>query len=94
MIFFRILVGIDALIALVVLFFLMWGLSDGTVSSFNAWIWALLVGGVAALFGGGLVLRANRQTVLANIVLAILATPGILFVLFFGLLIALNPRWN
>ena len=46
------------------------------------------------IVGGGLVLRANRQTVLANIVLAILATPGILFVLFFGLLIALNPRWN
>jgi nitrogen fixation-related uncharacterized protein len=35
MITYRVLIGIDLLAAAVVLFFFLWGLSDGTVSSFN-----------------------------------------------------------
>jgi len=94
MILFGILCGIDALIALVVLFFFTWGVSDGTVSSFNIVLWMGMLGGVAALFGGGIALRAAGQRALANILLAILAAPGVLFFLFFLLLIILQPRWN
>jgi hypothetical protein len=73
MILFGILCGIDALIALVVLFFFTWGVSDGTVSSFNIVLWMGMLGGVAALFGGGIALRAAGQRALANILLTILA---------------------
>ena len=46
MVTFRILFGIDALAAAVVLFFFIWGLSDGTVSDFNILLWLALLGGV------------------------------------------------
>jgi hypothetical protein len=43
---FRILWGFDLLIALVVVFFFFWGLSDGTVSAFNIGLWLVLLLGV------------------------------------------------
>jgi hypothetical protein len=93
-IFFGVLCVIDALIALVLLFFFFWGISDGTVSSFNIGLWMAILGAVAALFGGGIALRAAGQRVFANILLAILAAPGVLYFLFFLLPIVTNPRWN
>jgi hypothetical protein len=94
MITFRILIGIDLLAAAVVLFFFLWGLSDGTVSSFNILIWMVLVGGVAAVLGGGVWLNAYGQRRLANGVLLMLAIPATLLGLFFLMLIILQPRWN
>lgn len=94
MITFRILFGIDALAAAVVLFFFVWGLSDGTVSEFNILLWLALVGGVGAVLGGGLWLNAYGQRRLANGVLLTLAIPTTLLGLFFLMLIILQPRWN
>jgi hypothetical protein len=91
---FRILCGIDAIIAFVLLFFFFWGVSDGTVSSFNFALWMAMLGGVALLFGGGIALRVNGHPALGNTLLAILASPGVAYVLFFLLLIVTNPRWN
>ena len=94
MIFFSILVSIDALAAAVTLFFFVWGLSDGTVSSFNILEWLLLLGGVGGVLGGGLVLNANGRRRLATGVLLVLAFPSFMIALFFLMLIILQPRWN
>jgi hypothetical protein len=94
MVTFRILVGIDALVAFVALFFFAWGVSDGTVSSFNILLWLAILGGVAAVLAGGLWLNAYGQRWLANIVLLVLAIPAILYVVFFLSLIIMQPRWN
>ena len=51
---FRILFGIDALAAAVVAFFLVWGLSDGSVSAFNILLWLALLCGVGVVLGVGL----------------------------------------
>jgi hypothetical protein len=91
---FRILIGIDALVAFVAVFFFTWGLSDGTVSSFNILLWLTILGGVAAVLVGGLWLNAYGQRRLANAVLLILAIPAVLYVLFFAMLIIMQPRWN
>ena len=91
---FRILIGIDALVAFVAVFFFTWGLSDGTVSSFNILLWLTILGGVAAVLVGGLCLNAYGQRRLANAVLLILAIPAVLYVLFFAMLIIMQPRWN
>ncbi len=91
---FRILIGIDLLAAAVVLFFFLWGLSDGTVSSFNILLWLGMVGGVGAVVGGGAWLNAYGQRWLANGVLLILAIPAMLLVLFYLMVIILRPRWN
>jgi hypothetical protein len=84
----------DALVAAVVVFFFLWGLSDGTVSSFNIMLWLLALAGVAGVVFGSLALRRAGYTVPAFLVLMALAIPGLLFVLFFGALLILQPRWN
>jgi hypothetical protein len=91
---YRVLFGIDVLAAAVVTFFFMWGMSDGTVSSFNILLWLMLLGGVGAVVGGGWYLRSIGQRGAACGVLLILAIPATLMALFFLLLIILQPRWN
>ena len=94
MILFRILFAIDAVVALVVLYFFFVGLGDGSVSSFNIALWLVLLGGVAAIVGGGWVLNAKGQRRAALGVLSILALPGLLFGLFILAAVILQPRWN
>ena len=85
---------IDGLVAMIVLFFFFAGLGDGTVSSFNILLWLAVLGGLAAILGGGLLLKSNSHLHLARIVLLILAIPGLLFGLFILGAIILQPRWN
>ena len=84
----------DALIATVVVFFFLWGLADGTVSSFNIVLWLGMLGLVAAVVGGGLALKRSGRTKAAITLLMVLAFPGFCFVVFFGALLILQPRWN
>ncbi len=94
MILFGILCGIDALIAVAVLVFFFWGLADGTVSAFNIGLWLGVLGAVAGMLGGGIALRAYGQRVLANLLLAILAAPGIIYCLFLFLILVLQPDFR
>ena len=43
---------------------------------------------------GSLMLRASKRVGLAVALLLLLAMPGLLFVLFFGTLMLMHPRWN
>ena len=91
---FRVLFGIDALAVAVVVFFFLWGLSDGSVSSFNILLWLALLGGVGGVLGGGLWLQSIGQRQLANGLLMVLAFPAAMIFLFFLVLIIAQPRWN
>jgi hypothetical protein len=91
---FRILWGFDLLIALVVVFFFFWGLSDGTVSAFNIGLWLVLLLGVGGVVWGGWKLRAAGRTGLATGLLLILAFPGFMYVLFLLVVLIGRPRWN
>jgi hypothetical protein len=86
--------GIDVAVALVVAYFFVIGLLDGSVSSFNITLWLALISGVAVVLFGGWWLRAVGRPRAANGVLALLAVPGFLFGLFVLLLIIAQPRWN
>lgn len=94
MILFGILCGVDALIALSVLIFFFWGLADGTVSAFNIGLWLAMLGGVAAMLGGGIALRTYGQRALGNLLLAVLAAPGLLYFLFLLLILVLQPDFR
>lgn len=94
MTFFWFLWGFDALIALVVLYFFFIGLTDGSVSSFNMGIWLILLLALAAVMGGSLLLKSYGHLGLAKGVLAILAIPGFLYLLFLLLMLITKPRWN
>lgn len=86
--------GIDAVIALIALYFFVAGLSDGSVSDFNILLWLAILGGLAAILGGGLRLKSSGHRGLANGVLLILAVPGLLYGLLILSAIILQPRWN
>lgn len=91
---FWILWGIDALIALIALYFFFVGLVDGWVSSFNIGIWSLVLIGLAVVVFGSLWLKSIDQLGMAKGLLSLLAIPGILYALFVLMLIIGKPRWN
>jgi hypothetical protein len=90
----RILLGLALLAAAILGFFFLAGLADGSVSSFNIGSWAVVLGGVAAAIVGGIVLRRAGRPRLGDAVLAVVAVPVALYLLFFLALILMEPRWN
>ncbi|MBC7572267.1 MAG: osmoprotectant transporter permease [Spirosoma sp.] len=82
--------GINALIALVLAFFFFVGLGDGTVSSYNIILWLVLLIGLAALLLSGYWLFTHQYTIAANILMALLAVPGVLYGLFMLLMLSGN----
>ncbi len=91
---FRLFFAFDLLVAAVVLFFFFWGVSDGTVSSFNAGLWAALLAVLGGALAGGYYLNVKGHRALATLVLLIPALPGIVYVLFVLFIVIGNPRWN
>ena len=89
---YRIVYAIDALAVLVLGYFFLDGLQYASGSYLTAWL-PLLVVPIAILIAAP-ALRRRGQNVAAMALLIVLSIPPICFVLFFGLLIALNPRWN
>lgn len=92
--FIRLLIAFDALIAAGMVFFFFWGLSDGTVSSFNIGLWLVLLVAAALSLAGGCLAYKRGNRVLAVLLLLILALPGVAFALFALLIIIVQPRWN
>jgi hypothetical protein len=86
--------GFDALVAAVVVFFFLWGVADGTVSSFNIVLWLSTLAIVGVVVGGSLALRKAGQSVAAFALLAVLAIPGLGFTLFLVAVLVFQPRWN
>ena len=89
-----ILLTINAIALAVIVFFFMWGLSDGTVSSFNGLLWlAMLAIPAATLLGGWMQWgRGNRAFAVA--LLALPSLPAVLLFLFFLMIIVLAPDWK
>lgn len=91
---FRILFAIDAIAAAIALYFFVWGLQDGSVSSFNILHWAALLAVPAATLGGAVALRSRGQVRAANLVLLMLAVPALLLGLLVLLLAVASVHWN
>lgn len=94
MLLYRVLMGLAAAGATVVVYLFITGLADGSVSSFNMGLWIGLLAAVAAVIGGGVVLRSKGRTGLASLVLAILAVPAALYGVLMLVLILAVDRWN
>jgi hypothetical protein len=91
---FRLLWGFDALVGAVVVFFFLWGVADGTVSSFNITLWLGMLAVVAAVVGGSLALHAGGHRRIASALLLVLALPGMAYALFILAVLVFQPRWN
>ena len=91
---FWILWGIDAVVALVFVYFFVIGLADGSVSSFNMALWLGILSTLGGVLWGSHALRRAGRTRIATALLTILAVPGVLAGLFFLALVIFKPRWN
>jgi hypothetical protein len=94
MILFWVFWGIDAIVALIALYFFFIGLADGSVSSFNMGLWLALLVVLAAVILGSLSLKAAGNLTLAKILTGLLAIPALLCLLFFIIVIASGQKWN
>lgn len=94
MILFWILWGIDAIVALVLLYFFFIGLADGSVSSFNMGLWLLLLFVSIGVLVGSFYLKSKEKLVIAKILLGIEAVPAFFFFMFFLILILSKPNWQ
>ncbi len=94
MILFWILWGIDAIVALVAVYFFVVGLGDGSVSSYNGTLWFGILISLAALLGGSWGLKYLGKVGTAKVLLSVVAVPAFLFFLFFLITILSKPRWN
>ncbi len=85
---------IDALVALVFLYFFFVGLADGSVSSFNIGLWSVILLALGGIVLGSLRLRSAGRIRPAIKLLGLLAIPAIgVALLLLAVLITL-PRWN
>ncbi len=85
---------IGALTAALTLFFFVAGLADGSVSSFNFGIWAVLLAVVLGVVGGSLWLNAAGRRRLGMTLLLVLAIPAVTAVVFLLAVILSGARWN
>lgn len=86
--------GFDAIISLVVLYFFIIGIADGSVSSQNMFLWLAILGALGGIMGGSLWLKGAGHLAAAKGVLYILAIPGLIYVLFLLIVIIGKPKWN
>ncbi len=91
---FKALFAFAALVAATILYFFLWGMSDGTVSAGNAGAWLLLVGVALGVPWGAAALAGSGRRLPAALLLGVLAVPGALAVLFLLLAIFSGARWN
>jgi hypothetical protein len=94
MLLYRILFGIDALVALVFVWFFLEGLGDGTVSAANGLLWFGTLAGLAAVLGGGIALRRAGHAGWAKLLLLLPALPALGFAIFLLLFILSGARWQ
>jgi hypothetical protein len=94
MIWFKILWAIDTVAALAVLYFFLKGLGDGTVSSYNIFLWIGILAGLFVIMYGSLWLKKKNQKILSLLLLLVLAIPAFLYVVFILYALSSGMRWN
>lgn len=94
MVLFKITWGINAIVAIIILYFFSVGLADGTVSARNMSLWFFLTLALAGILWGSIWLRGHGHSTLAMALLLSLAIPALLFGLYFGIAILKNEKWN
>ena len=94
MVLYRILWSIDIILGIIAVAFFVIGIGDGSVSSFNAVLWTLLLGGLAAVIFGSRALHNNGHRALATTLAALPAIPSVIFGAGMAAAIFGGVRWN
>jgi hypothetical protein len=85
--------GIAAAVTGVAVSFFLVGLSTGTVSSFNAGLWTLILIGTVGITTGSLILKHHGRPGLAALLALVLALPSLLAGLILLLVLVTDARW-
>lgn len=91
---FRILWGIDIVLALIAVAAFLIGLSDGSVSTVNLGIWAVVLGAFAVVVFGSRALSRRDRPGLGTVLAAVPALPGMLYGLLLAVAVIGGVRWN
>jgi uncharacterized membrane protein len=91
---FTILCVINSIAALVVLYFFIIGLADGTVSHQNIMLWLFILFPVGAVLFGSILLQQQGYHKSAIALSLVLAIPAIVYGLFVLLAIFSKGKWN
>ncbi|MEO6406043.1 MAG: hypothetical protein ABIY51_09375 [Ferruginibacter sp.] len=91
---FKIAWAVDAIVSITIIYFFVEGLLDGTVGTNNLGVWLLILCFLIAILCGSIWLKTHHHGALGLQLLLILAIPALLFVLYFGLALLNNERWN
>lgn len=90
---YKLLLGINLIAAAVILFFFLWGLSDGTAFyAFGTWL--LIMAAVVGLIATSVVLQKRGQKAASLGLLFPVAVPAFFYGLFILAVLILQPRWN
>jgi hypothetical protein len=85
------LVAIDAIVVAILVFFFLWGLTDGTVSSFNGALWLVMLVVPIGLLVGGMLSWRHGQRAMALVLLLVPAVPASLMGLMLLMFLILQP---
>lgn len=88
---FRILFAFDVLALLALAYFFVDGLRYPSSGGNYFQTWLLLLGIPVAVVAGSAALSAKGRTAAANVLLGVLAAPFVLYLLFVGLFVVLQP---
>ena len=91
---FRIAWGLDAIVALVAVLFFVWGINDGSVSSFNIALWVGIMVALGLILFGSPALHLKGQRGLAVLLAAIPAVPALLYGVLLVAMMFSGARWN
>ena len=91
---FKIIWSIDAIAAVIVLYFFFIGLADGTVSNKNMGLWMAIVGGLIIIMAGSVWLKSNNYDVFAMLLLLVLTLPALFYLIYMLIAILGGGRWN
>lgn len=84
----------NALVALVPVYFFFVGLGDGSITSRNIGMWAIILLIVALILGGTMFLKSQNQLTIAKGILIVTAIPGVLALLYMLIVMTSKTRWN
>jgi hypothetical protein len=70
------------------------GLDEGSISSYNAVMWAILVMVTIALLSGSYILKTKNKLLAAKWLLSVMVIPIFLYFLYFLFIIIANPSWQ
>lgn len=84
----------NALMSLIPVSFFFIGLSDGSIDGDNIGIWLLILGVIGLILGGTYWLKTKNQLLAARIILLISSIPCLIALLYIGIAMFGDVRWN